>query len=73
MKGVLILYANTVEGQDENFVMQMILSTNESLIKILKEQGYELMIVPTKNESSRIEKIDFNMPISVDNLSDKVN
>jgi hypothetical protein len=44
-------------------VMPMVYKINEEAIRIIAEDGqYQLMIVPTTKEASRIEKVDYEMP-----------
>ena len=48
---------------DIDDVMKIIQSVNEEAFKcIIEDDQYQIMIVPTTKEASRVEKIDFDMP-----------
>jgi hypothetical protein len=42
--------------------MQISRNQNSDLIGLLKEKGYEVMFVPCTRESTRVEKIDLDLP-----------
>lgn len=65
MKGLLVFYVNTRDGNVAQVQTQMdlFLKSNDTLIKrIQDEMGYQIMLVPTQNEACRIEKIEFDKP-----------
>ena len=64
MKGIMTFYMNVEEVDDgkESEYLDLMKRTNADLIQKLEESGYGVMIVPVEKESSRVEKIDFNMP-----------
>lgn len=60
----MTFYMN-VEGVDDGKELEyldLMKTTNVNLIKKLEEEGYGVMIVPVEKESSRIEKVDFDLP-----------
>jgi hypothetical protein len=64
-KGVINLFMNFCP--EVNFeaaeVLALVQSVNEEAFKVISEDGrYQVMVVPTTKESSRVEKIDFDMP-----------
>lgn len=64
MKGIMTFYMNVeeVEGGKEQDYLNLMKQTNADLIAKLESEGYGVMIVPVEKESSRVEKIDFDMP-----------
>lgn len=63
MKGFITCFVNfaetaTNEQKDEKF--HYIQAINKDLFVMLKKDGYEIMFVPTYNESTRMEKLDFD-------------
>lgn len=64
MKGIMTFYMNVEEVEDgkESEYLDLMKRTNADLIHKLEESGYGVMIVPVEKESSRVEKVDFDMP-----------
>jgi hypothetical protein len=65
MGGVISLFVNFHPEikVDPKEVMPLVAKINEEAIQIIAEDGqYQLMIVPTTKEASRVEKVDYEMP-----------
>ena len=64
MKGFVVFYCNYYPdlGQDPELHMQIARNQNADLIGSLKEKGYESMFIPCTKESTRVEKIDLDLP-----------
>lgn len=66
MKGIITCFVNFAETavdaeKDQKF--QYLQAINKDLFTMLRKDGYEIMFVPTYNESTRMEKLDFETPI----------
>lgn len=48
--------------QGEKEYLEILKNLNSGSIQKMEEAGYGVMVVPVKNESSRVEKVDFDMP-----------
>lgn len=65
MKGIITLFVNFHPDikLDPSEVLRMIQKINEdNLAKIANDGQYQIMIVPTTKEASRVEKVDYDMP-----------
>jgi len=63
--GILSLFINFHPDikLDPQETLLMIRALNEGAIKVITEDGrYQLILVPTTKEASRIEKVDYDMP-----------
>jgi len=64
MKGIITFYINVEtaeEGKKLEF-LSLMKQANTELIQKLEQHGYWVMVVPVEKESSRIEKVDFDLP-----------
>lgn len=67
MKGIIAIYINFPEAvlaeQNVQATIDLLIASNRTVIdRIKKENDYEIMVVPTREEACRIEKIDFSLP-----------
>ena len=64
MKGIIVIYLNRdpMPMVEQEQLMQMLVKHHTEVLKNAKEEGYEMMFVPTEHEASRAEKIDFDKP-----------
>jgi hypothetical protein len=65
MKGFVIFYVNHSPANGDNIetMFNVIKTQNKELLDKLKNGGYDIMFVPTMQESTRVEKIDFPEPM----------
>ena len=69
-KGFIIFYINAsivgegspCQGQSIHDFFTAVQQHNQTFVENLKKQGYFCMFVPVYQESSRIEKVDIEMP-----------
>jgi len=63
-KGLIACYLNRDEfgEQDEEKLLQSMTVANDELVKLAVESGYAVIFIPTVDEGSRVEKIDFDKP-----------
>lgn len=65
MKGIITFYINYQPGlgQVAEQCIEVFRSCNKDLIeKIHNETGYHVAVIPTTNESCRLERMDFDKP-----------
>lgn len=65
LNGILSLFINfhPEVKLDPQEILLFIRTLNEDAIKVITEDGrYQLILVPTTKEASRIEKVDYDMP-----------
>ena len=62
MKGIMTFYMNVEECEDIKAYLDILIDINSGLIQRMEEAGYGVMVVPVRNESSRVEKVDFDQP-----------
>ena len=64
MKGFIVFYCNYYPelNQTAEVHMQIAKNQNTDLIAMLKEEGYEVMFIPCTKESTRVEKVDLDLP-----------
>lgn len=63
-KGMIIIYLNDLafQGFDDAKIIEFAKNMNKQLIEESLENGYTMFFIPTTNEASRMEKIDFDKP-----------
>jgi len=62
-KGIITFYINRndfVSVEDQIAAVELQRKLNADLLEELKKLGYQTLFLTTTNESTRIEKIDFN-------------
>lgn len=65
MKGIVNFYMNVEhceKGQEEKDYIDLMINTNSSMMARIEENGFGVMVVPVRKESSRMEKVDFDRP-----------
>ena len=64
MKGLLVFYVNFPVDAENNIkeILTEAKEFNKEWINKIHEVGYQIMFVPVQGESSRVEKVDFDLP-----------
>lgn len=67
MQGLICCYINRkdYEGKQEEEVLQIAVQDNQALIDASSDSGWAVLFIPTTNEGTRIEKIDFDKPFPI--------
>lgn len=65
MKGLITFYIdrkNQTDSDQHQSLINLIIEQNKEAIEYVKDAGYLIMFIPTTNESSRFDKVDFEQP-----------
>lgn len=63
MKGFVVFYVNfPTLGQDALDTLKLIKSQSTEMIEKCNADGYDVMWMPTQNEASRVDKVDYESP-----------
>lgn len=62
MRGIMTVYVKAASDSEAERSIDLFKQVNKALIESVEKEGYGFMVVPTVNESARIEKVDFDMP-----------
>lgn len=63
MQGVITFYLNyDIEKQKAQELINVFKQENKELLEELPKAGFFVAVVPTTNEATRVEKVDFEFP-----------